>query len=750
MMTVFAPASSSEINEDDGWEDIMPGTGTDGSVSFTMIAAGGYHSLILRSDGTVWSWGWNNWGQLGDGTDEDRNRPVQVMISETEELTGVTAIAAGGFHSLAIRNDGTVWAWGNNNWGQLGDGTTVRRPNPVQVMINGTTPLDGVTAISAGGYHTLALTDGKVWGWGYNANGQLGNGSTGNTESRPLQVMINGTTPLDGVTAIAAGSSHSLASKSDGTVWSWGANNNGQLGDGTTVRKLNPVQVKISATEELTDVTAVTAGSHSLALKSDGTVWSWGYNNRGQLGDGTDVTRNRPVQVKVGATEELTDVTAISTFNMHSLALKSDGTMWAWGSNTSGQLGDGSTEDRKRPVQVMISETEELTGVTAISAGNDHSLALKNDGTAQASGWNKYGQLGIGGDDDRKVSVKIPDFVPPVPGGDKTIFATNASYGSLTLNWTKATDDTTEQDDILYYVYQKENSGFVTVNKLPADGILLNEGGTGIKDTDRYHVNGLSHATIYYFIVVAEDEAGNRAAYKETSRETPTVPGAPIGPEAAPGDGSAVLSWTAPDDGGSPITEYQISYGPSSGYSENWIGIPGSGAGTVTYTVTGLMNGTEYAFEVRAVNCAGEGGSSGTVNATPVTVPGAPILLTAASGDGNVTLSWTAPDGGGSGITGYEYCVDGGPWISVPDAGTTYTVTGLMNGTEYTFWVRAVNGIGEGPSSAVKATPGALPAAASRDITAVIVATAFAVLMILIRIGCLFPPKGRDREDDTR
>jgi hypothetical protein len=302
----------------------------------------------LKNDGTVWAWGYNYDGELGNGTWNSSNVPVQVS-----GLTSVTAIAGGGGHSLALKNDGTVWAWGYNYGGELGNGTWNSSNVPVQVS-----SLTGITAIAAGdGGHSLALkNDGTVWAWGDNEYGELGNGT--NTNSN-VPVQVSG---LTGITAIAGGVVHSIAVKNDGTVWAWGNNGNGQLGNGTNTNSNLPVQVS-----GLTGVTSIAGGLyHSLALKNDGTVWAWGNNGNGQLGNGTFSNSNLPVQVS-----GLTGVTAIAGGNYHSLALKNDGTAWAWGNNDNGQLGNGTNTDSNLPVQVSG-----LTGVTAIAVGGLHSLAL--------------------------------------------------------------------------------------------------------------------------------------------------------------------------------------------------------------------------------------------------------------------------------------------------------------------------------------------------------------------------------------
>ncbi|GII52614.1 hypothetical protein Pth03_10030 [Planotetraspora thailandica] len=316
------------------------------------VSAGYIHSLALRSDGTVWTWGDNRYGQLGNGTTTASSVPVPVP-----GLTGVVQVAAGGHdyrsYSLALRSDGTVWAWGDNALGEFGDGTTIGRTTPVQVP-----GLTGVTQIAAGSYHNLALrSDGTVVAWGMNGNGQLGDGTTALYRNRPM--VVSG---LTRVTQIAAGYNYSLALRSDGTVMAWGYNFNGELGDGTTTYRHTPVQVA-----GLTGVTQIAAGTyHSLALRSDGTVMAWGYNYRGRLGDGTTIDRHAPVTVS-----GLSDVALVSTGATNGVAVRSDGTVAAWGDNLHGQLGDGTTGSyRATPATVPG-----LSSVTQISAGAVHTLA---------------------------------------------------------------------------------------------------------------------------------------------------------------------------------------------------------------------------------------------------------------------------------------------------------------------------------------------------------------------------------------
>lgn len=397
--------------------------------------------LIKIDDGAVWAWGDNREGRLGDGTYTDQNTPVQVQgltrytatviaagnsayivlkddgtvwtwgISpvQVSGLSGVTAIAAGDAHYAALKNDSTVWTWGKNGYGQLGDGTTTNRQTPLKVS-----GLSGVTAIAAGDYHTIALTnDGTVWTWGKNGTGQLGDGTDcerdggifSDLSAKPIPcyktnpVQVSG---LSGVTAIAAGGSHSVALTNDGKVWTWGADDEGQLGINNTCTSggyvispslgyvpdtsiVTPENCHYHAPVQVSGLSGITAiaagGGHTVALMNNGTVWAWG---KGQLTghpitstfvtpnpsnplsdptvgwvDTTDRNNHHPHQVSVPS-----GVTTIAAGGDTTLALKNDGTVWAWGDNSG-------------PVQVSG-----LSNVTAIAAGDSYSIAISTTSPA--------------------------------------------------------------------------------------------------------------------------------------------------------------------------------------------------------------------------------------------------------------------------------------------------------------------------------------------------------------------------------
>jgi alpha-tubulin suppressor-like RCC1 family protein len=322
------------------------------SSGVAQVSAGFDNSMALTADGTVWTWG--DELELGTGSTADSTIPVQVP-----GLSGVTQVAAGadfGF-DLALRSDGTVWGWGSNVLGQLGDGNTVSARTPVQV-----TGLTGVTQIAAGDAFGLALrSDGTVWAWGWSRNGVLGDGvPVGGDSDVPVQVQ-----GLANVIQIAAGYTSAMAVRAQArrgivvrSVWTWGSNSFGELGDGTTTDSATPVEVSGINVPAVTAISA--GGGFSLVLGSDGSVWGWGLNSGGELGNGTTTSELRPTEILDGA------VTAISAGQSHALALLRGGSVLAWGTGPFG-LDTSSLTPKVVP---------SLAGVTQISAGNDYSLAV--------------------------------------------------------------------------------------------------------------------------------------------------------------------------------------------------------------------------------------------------------------------------------------------------------------------------------------------------------------------------------------
>ena len=329
------------------------------------VAAGSVHSLAITSSGGVLSWGSNYTGELGDGTYTDRFTPVPV--TGLAAGSGVAAVSAGEGHSLALKTDGTVLAWGANNWGQLGDGSLAARLTPVQV--SGLGPGSGVIAIAAGNTHSLALkSDGTVLAWGSNTHVEVGSGSA--TLANPTPAPVVGLGTGSGVIAIAAGAEFNVVLKSSGAVFAWG---HGSVGDGTGADRGTPVAV--SGLGSGSGVIAVAAGTHGLALKSDGTVLSWGSNAQGQLGDGTTTDRQSPVQVTGLGTGS--GVTSIAASGWQSAAVRAVGSVATWGFNFYGELGDGITGGGQCACSTAPVNVVGVTGATQIVVGGAHYIALQ-------------------------------------------------------------------------------------------------------------------------------------------------------------------------------------------------------------------------------------------------------------------------------------------------------------------------------------------------------------------------------------
>ncbi|EHQ88486.1 InlB B-repeat-containing protein [Desulfosporosinus youngiae] len=370
-------------------------------VYIVQIAAGNSHSLALTNTGVVYAWGSGSRGQLGNGSITLQTTPVKVSDGAMGNR-GVTAISAGKEHSLALK-DGQVYAWGAQSDGRLGNevDSPTEQTTPVKVSDGVGTGQDftneGVMAISAGSKHSLALKDGQVYAWGAQLNGLLGNAVTSSTgQTTPVKVSDGEYSDFTntGVTTIAAGDEHSLAIK-DGQVYAWGYNGFGKVGTDYSIIS-TPGKVFAGAMGTNENVTAIAAGAnHSLALK-DGQVYAWGYFGSGLLGNGSSGhdSTNRPVKVSGGAMGTNENVTAIAAVREHSLALK-DGRVYIWGEGSGGRLGNGSYENQATPVEVSAGAMGN-TGVIAIAAGGFHSLALKDD-QVYAWGGGSDGQLGDGG-----------------------------------------------------------------------------------------------------------------------------------------------------------------------------------------------------------------------------------------------------------------------------------------------------------------------------------------------------------------
>jgi alpha-tubulin suppressor-like RCC1 family protein len=343
------------------------------------LAAGQNHSLAIRPDGTVWAWGYNGFGQLGISSAVDQWYPAQVSFS----LPAI-GVAAGLDHSLALTNNGQVWAWGYNRYGQIGVAFASVSATSSPMAVSSAT---GVVAIAAGQYHSLALTSaGGVIAWGLGTSGQLGDNST---SSSPTAVTVD--TSLGAALSavrITAGGNFSAAIDSGSNVWVWGDNGSYECGTSSGSNYTRAIEVS-----GVSGVVQITANSATMvALKSNGTVWTWGDNTYGELGNNSSSPTKSatPVEVLNSSGSALTGVVQIAAGNNCAFALRSDGTLWVWGQNSYGQFGNNSSSGTNHAIQV--------TGASGVgyAAISEHSLLLLSNGAIVTSGANPYGELGIG------------------------------------------------------------------------------------------------------------------------------------------------------------------------------------------------------------------------------------------------------------------------------------------------------------------------------------------------------------------
>ncbi len=366
------------------------------------VAGGIDHTIAIKPNGTLWAWGFNGGGQLGDGTTTEENVPGQIGTDSNWKI-----IAAGGNSSFAIKTDGSLWAWGDNFWGQLGVGSSGNKIlTPVQIGTD-----NSWQSVSAGRTFTLAIkTDGSLWAWGNNLSGQLGNQA--GAAFSPARVGVATDWKL-----VSAGGNHTIAIKTDGTLWTWGSNSSGELGDGTTAQKNTPQKIGVE-----TNWQSISAGyNFSIAIKSSGTLWAWGSNNVSQLGDGTSVNKSSPTQVGTGTTWK-----SISTGYDNSVAIKTDGTLWEWGW-IIGKFSLG-TNSNSIPTQVGSDADWQSN-----SSGEEHSFAFKANGTLWGWGDGTWGKIGDGswGDYFEPQSLSLP------PTGDTfQQFCGSATVENLKANGT--------------------------------------------------------------------------------------------------------------------------------------------------------------------------------------------------------------------------------------------------------------------------------------------------------------------------
>ena len=306
-----------------------------GGVSWSKLSAS-LHIASIKTDGTLWIWGNNNSGQIGDNTISNKSSPVQTITFDTNWKQ----VSAGYNNTLAIKTNGTLWCWGSNSFGQIGDNTTVAKSSPVQTISGG----NNWKQVASGNNISAAVkTDGTLWVWGFSGSGGLGNDVGFDRKSSPIQTIAGGTN-WNFVTCSFQASCAAI--KTDGTLWMWGDNTDGVLGDNSNTNRSSPVQTVTFAKTW----SQVSCGRyHTAAIKTDGTLWTWGRNSYGQLGDNALTHRSSPIQTISGGS----NWKQVSCGQSHTTAIKTDGSLWSWGFNTAGRLGDGTIVHRSSPVQIV-------------------------------------------------------------------------------------------------------------------------------------------------------------------------------------------------------------------------------------------------------------------------------------------------------------------------------------------------------------------------------------------------------------
>ena len=326
-----------------------------GGTNWRLVNSGWYHTTAIKTDGTLWLWGRNDNGGLGDNSRTRRSSPVQTVAAGTNWRL----VSGGYYHTAAIKTDGTLWTWGRGSDGQLGDNTIASKSSPVQTVSGGT----NWKFVSAAADYTMAIkTDGTLWTWGYNGNGQLGD-NTFTNRSSPVQTVAGGSTWK----SVNGFQHHTAGIKTDGTLWLWGLNGYGQLGDNSITVRTSPVQTVSGGSTWKSVVCGLRA---TAAIKTNGQLWTWGVGSDGSLGNNAITHRSSPVQTVAGGT----NWKSVDAGHILMAAIKTDGTLWAWGSNGVGQNGDNSTTKRSSPVQTVAGGTN----WRSVSCGVYNTAATKN------------------------------------------------------------------------------------------------------------------------------------------------------------------------------------------------------------------------------------------------------------------------------------------------------------------------------------------------------------------------------------
>ena len=522
--------------------------------TYNVISSSDTHSGAVDKNGVLWMWGTNSRGALGNDTKEDASTPIKVM-------DGVAAVSCGTNFTAVIKTDGSVWTWGINSVGQVGNGTETGNTYVPPAKV-----LDNVAAVSCGGSFAAAIkTDGSLWMWGLNGSGQLGNGTQDNALT-PFKLM-------DGVAAVSCGDTFAAAVKTDGSLWTWGSNSSGQLGNGTTESSLVPVKV-------LDGAAAVSCGSvHAAAVKTDGSVWTWGLNAWGELGNGGtgNQTNNSGEPIQTVPVKVLDGAAAVSCGTRFTTALKTDGSLWAWGLSDVGQLGNGgagnATDNSKtKPRTYQNVPVKVLDGVAVVNCGSSMTVAVKTDGSLWAWGSNTSNRLGNGGagNSTSPASGSVIQTVPvqlslggasiAVPAAPTTPTTPAASAAGTAYPSTQTVDLDGKKVEFQMYALKDANGNLTNYVKVRDLALALNgtkaqfavdwDGAVNLVAGSGYTATGTENSTPF---------SGDRAYTEPTS---------PTKVNGAASDLEAIM---LTDDSGGGYTYYKLrDLGSKLGFNVGW------------------------------------------------------------------------------------------------------------------------------------------------------------------------------------
>jgi alpha-tubulin suppressor-like RCC1 family protein/fibronectin type 3 domain-containing protein len=506
------------------------------------IAASSNHSFAIDKNNDLWAWGNNQYGQLGDGTKNNSNIPKIVMRS-------VSSVSTSFGHTAAIKTDGSLWTWGNGGNGQLGNGTDTG-----PLILEPTKIMDNAVSVSTGDFHTVAIKiDGSLWAWGDNILGQVGIGTINNNVLLPTKILEN-------VILVSTGWASTYAIRTDNSLWSWGDNSSGQLGDGTTQISSIPKKVMENA------ISTSAGGRNASAIILNNSLWTWGVNWAGQLGNGTTIDSAIPVKVMENAKY-------LSTAYTYTQSIMVNGELWTWGYNKYGQLGDGYQINRLAPVKIMNS-------VAAVFSGGYHTFAIKTDGSLWAWGRNDYGQLGNGTTISSNVPIQITAGISVQP--PTGLSAVSTSYNSIKLAWSAVSGA------IGYEVYRASalTGPYALVNAVASNGFLDSSLMTG---------------RTYYYKVKAYTLEGTNKIYSADSATVSSQPvlNAPQQLQAVSQSPFSIKTTWSPVQGASGYEIYR-----SSTLNGPYTFVGTSGLNTYLDS-SGLISGRTYYYRVKAFRTIG-------------------------------------------------------------------------------------------------------------------------------------------------